>query len=69
MVMFDSPLNMLLTLTYSPRVDERNPPPLGRIGDPDDIIGSVRVENGKVGQLSDLNWHLGTQRFVMADFS
>lgn len=30
-------------------LDERNPPPLGRIGDPDDIIGSVRVENGQVG--------------------
>ncbi|CAL1709919.1 unnamed protein product [Somion occarium] len=28
--------------------DERNPPPLGRIGDPDDIIGSVRIEGGKV---------------------
>ena len=28
--------------------DERNPPALGRIGDPDDIIGSVRVENGQV---------------------
>jgi hypothetical protein len=28
--------------------DERNPPPLGRIGEPDDIIGSVRVEGGTV---------------------
>ena len=29
--------------------DERNIPPLGRIGDPDDIIASVRVQGGKVG--------------------
>lgn len=29
-------------------LDERNIPPLGRIGDPDDIIASVRVEDGKV---------------------
>lgn len=28
--------------------DERNIPPLGRIGDPDDIIASVRVQGGKV---------------------
>ena len=28
--------------------DERNVPPLNRIGDPDDILASVRVENGKV---------------------
>ncbi|KAF8639143.1 hypothetical protein AX17_001633 [Amanita inopinata Kibby_2008] len=28
--------------------DERNVPPLGRIGDPDDIIASVLVENGKI---------------------
>ncbi|KAI0037085.1 hypothetical protein K488DRAFT_35732, partial [Vararia minispora EC-137] len=28
--------------------DARNAPPLGRIGDPDDIIGSVRVEEGKI---------------------
>ncbi|KAI0278721.1 hypothetical protein BGY98DRAFT_1089459 [Russula aff. rugulosa BPL654] len=27
--------------------DERNVPPLNRIGDPDDILASVRVENGK----------------------
>jgi len=27
--------------------DERNIPPLGRIGDPDDIIASVRVQDGK----------------------
>jgi hypothetical protein len=30
------------------RTDERNIPPLNRIGDPDDILASVRVENGKV---------------------
>ena len=29
--------------------DERNLPPLNRIGDPDDILASVRVEGGKVG--------------------
>ena len=29
-------------------LDERNIPPLNRIGDPDDILASVRVENGKV---------------------
>jgi len=28
--------------------DERNVPPLHRIGDPDDILASVRVENGKI---------------------
>ncbi|KAI0317985.1 hypothetical protein OF83DRAFT_1118563 [Amylostereum chailletii] len=28
--------------------DARNVPALGRIGDPDDIIGSVRVEDGKI---------------------
>lgn len=29
-------------------LDDRNIPALGRIGDPDDIIASVRVENGEV---------------------
>ncbi|KAG5651630.1 hypothetical protein H0H81_008007 [Sphagnurus paluster] len=28
--------------------DDRNIPPLGRIGDPDDIIGTVLVEDGKI---------------------
>jgi len=28
--------------------DERNVPPLNRIGDPDDILASVRVEDGKI---------------------
>ncbi|KZV75644.1 hypothetical protein PENSPDRAFT_646940 [Peniophora sp. CONT] len=28
--------------------DQRNVPALGRIGDPDDILGSVRVEDGKI---------------------
>jgi hypothetical protein len=27
--------------------DERNIPPLNRIGDPDDILASVRVQDGK----------------------
>ena len=30
-----------------PFLDQRNVPALGRIGDPDDILGSVRVEDGK----------------------
>ena len=29
-------------------LDQRNVPALGRIGDPDDIIGSVLVEKSKV---------------------
>ena len=29
-------------------LDERNIPPLGRVGDPGDIIASVRVQDGKV---------------------
>ncbi|KAG8960402.1 hypothetical protein FRC03_006561 [Tulasnella sp. 419] len=29
-------------------IDLRNVPSLGRIGDPDDIIASVMVENGKI---------------------
>ncbi|KAH6897931.1 hypothetical protein BKA70DRAFT_1437853 [Coprinopsis sp. MPI-PUGE-AT-0042] len=28
--------------------DQRNPPALGRIGDPDDIMGTVLVEDGKI---------------------
>ncbi|KAI9226254.1 MAG: hypothetical protein DHS80DRAFT_8033, partial [Piptocephalis tieghemiana] len=28
--------------------DERNPPPWGRISDPDDILGSVEVRGGKI---------------------
>jgi len=32
--------------------DMRAVPPLGRIGDPDDIIGSVRVDDGKVSMSS-----------------
>lgn len=35
--------------TFTDRdIDERNIPPMNRIGDPDDILASVRVENGKV---------------------
>jgi hypothetical protein len=34
-------------------IDERNIPPLNRIGDPDDILASVRVENGKVKYLPE----------------
>ena len=48
---------MLLPHTYLkgaiPRVDSRNIPALGRIGDPDDIIGTVLVEGGKVKEVSD----------------
>ena len=32
-------------------LDERNIPPFGRIGDPDDIIASVRVQDGKVSEI------------------
>lgn len=38
-----------MKLRYS---DERNPPPLGRIGDADDILGTVLVENGEVNRLA-----------------
>jgi hypothetical protein len=36
-------------LAPSPLTDGRNFPPLNRIGDPDGILASVRVENGKAG--------------------
>jgi hypothetical protein len=39
------------TLTLLFALDMRNVPALGRIGDPDDIIASVRVEGGKVRKL------------------
>jgi len=42
-------------------LDERNLPPLGRIGDPDDIIASVRVQDGEVSFTSvdiDYPWSL-----------
>ena len=45
-----NPLNPLLTpllMLYVP-LDERHPAPLGRICDPDDIIGTVLVEDGRV---------------------
>lgn len=35
-------------------LDDRNIPALGRIGDPDDIIASVLVEDGKVGISIDI---------------
>ena len=39
----------LLQPNFSCRfLDNRNIPALGRIGDPDDIIASVRVEDGEV---------------------
>lgn len=49
---FTSEIVMLFAVT-----DERNIPPLGRIGDPDDIIASVRVQGGKVSfiAISTLN--------------
>jgi hypothetical protein len=40
--------SILSNLLYTLLKDVRNIPALGRIGDPDDIIGSVRVEEGKV---------------------
>ena len=39
---------LLIVVLFVHGVDERNVPALGRIGDPDDIIASVRVEDGKV---------------------
>ncbi len=38
----------LMGLFDSSGLDERNIPALGRIGDPDDILASVMVEDGKV---------------------
>jgi hypothetical protein len=32
-------------------IDNRNIPALGRIGDPDDILASVLVEDGKVSRI------------------
>ena len=39
--------------------DNRNVPALGRIGDPDDIIASVRVERGEVGRSAGVSFRLG----------
>jgi hypothetical protein len=41
----------LVCLFDSSGLDERNIPALGRIGDPDDILASVMVEDGKVSIL------------------
>lgn len=41
--------NGMLEVDPIPCADQRNIPALGRIGDPDDIIASVRVEEGRVG--------------------
>jgi len=46
-VLFPS-LAILLVLDRALGIDRRNIPALGRIGDPDDILGSVMVEGGKV---------------------
>jgi len=40
-------------------LDERNIPALGRVGDPDDILASVMVENGKVS-----NFYLSITLFL-----
>ncbi|PVF96935.1 hypothetical protein CPB86DRAFT_735811 [Serendipita vermifera] len=45
--------------------DERNVPPLGRIGDPDDIIASVMVENGKI--LPETYQRMPSYRLFTAD--
>lgn len=37
--------------TDAHKVDERAIPPAGRIGETEDLIGSVFVENGKVSSL------------------
>jgi len=47
----DAPI-LLIALIYHRKktfLDQRNPPGQDRIGAPDDIIGSVWVENSKVG--------------------
>ncbi|KAI0342322.1 hypothetical protein BDW22DRAFT_1407477 [Trametopsis cervina] len=45
--------------------DSRNVPALGRIGDPDDIIASVRVEEGKI--LPDTYQPMPSYRLCTAD--
>ncbi|KAG9054008.1 hypothetical protein FS842_006487 [Serendipita sp. 407] len=45
--------------------DERNVPALGRIGDPDDIVASVMVENGKI--LSETYQRMPSYRLFTAD--
>jgi hypothetical protein len=45
-------LFLLPLLTDLASRDARNPPALGRIGDPDDIIASVLVEDGKVRNMA-----------------
>lgn len=39
----------LTPCTSSCDTDDRNIPPLNRVGDPDDILASVRVQDGKAG--------------------
>ncbi|EIN06819.1 hypothetical protein PUNSTDRAFT_72844 [Punctularia strigosozonata HHB-11173 SS5] len=46
-------------------LDERNPPPLGRIGDMDDIIGSVRVEDSRI--IPDTYQPMPSYRICTAD--
>ncbi|KAI0752739.1 hypothetical protein C8Q80DRAFT_472435 [Daedaleopsis nitida] len=45
--------------------DNRNVPALGRIGDPDDIIASVRVENGEI--LADTYQPMPSYRLCTSD--
>ncbi|KII91826.1 hypothetical protein PLICRDRAFT_105407 [Plicaturopsis crispa FD-325 SS-3] len=45
--------------------DDRNVPALGRIGDPDDIFASVRVEDGKI--LSETYQSMPSYRLCTAD--
>lgn len=45
--------------------DERNIPALGRIGDPDDIIASIRVEEGKI--LADTYQPMPSYRLCTSD--
>lgn len=49
-------------LTAQIQLDQRNPPDQGRIGDSDDIIGTVLVDNGKVStvDISSLIPHSAT---------
>ena len=46
-------------------IDQRNPPPLGRIPEPDDIIASVRVEDGLI--LPETYSPMPTYRLATAD--
>lgn len=62
-VVFSYDLPCLFLCSFG--IDQRNPPPLGRIPDPNDIIGSVRVEDGKM--LPDTYAPMPTYRLATGD--